>query len=74
MLQSEKFDPQGEYIRRWVPELKMVTEKWIHKPWCAPKGVLGLSLGKDYPTPIIDHEEARSVALINYQMIKKDNS
>lgn len=74
VLQSEKFDPYGEYIRRWVKELNMVKDKWIHSPWCAPQGELGLSLGKDYPTPMINHAEARTLALIHYQMMKKNES
>jgi len=69
--QSEKFDPDGEYIRRWVAELAGVSDKWIHQPWCAPAGELGLTLGEDYPAPVIDHEKARSLALMNYQKLKK---
>lgn len=69
VLQSEKFDRHGEYIRRWVPELANVSEKWIHRPWCAPQAELGLTIGKEYPAPIIDHAKARALALMNYQMI-----
>lgn len=64
--QSEKFDPEGEYIRKWVPELKHLDKKWIHKPFSAPAEVLrnaGITLGKTYPNPIIDHDEARKIAL-----------
>jgi len=74
VLQSEKFDPQGKYIRRWVPELANVTDKWIHQPWCAPQCELGMMLGKEYPAPIIDHAKARASALMNYQMINKDDA
>lgn len=70
-LQGEKFDPNGAYVKRWVPELKDVPIQWIHKPWMAPQNKLGLCLGKDYPEPIIDHAEARNKALSYYKMIKK---
>ena len=65
-LQSEKFDPQGEYLRSWVPELADLPNKWIHKPWEAPADVLsqaGVELGRTYPRPIVDHKEARKRAL-----------
>ncbi|KTC85057.1 cryptochrome/photolyase family protein [Legionella brunensis] len=70
VLQGEKFDAQGEYIRRWVPELASVSSQWIHKPWKAPNK-LGITLGKDYPYPIVDHDEARHRALAVYQALKK---
>lgn len=68
-LQGEKFDPQGEYVKKWVPELKEVPAKWIHKPWDAPKGMLPLTLGNQYPHPIVDHALARKIALESYQSI-----
>lgn len=70
ILQGEKFDPQGTYIKRFIPELRAVPEKWCHQPWLAPKGTLRLSLGKDYPYPIVDHHEARQNALDAYAQIK----
>lgn len=69
ILQGEKFDPNGDYVKQWVPELKIVPVQWIHKPWMAPQGKLGLCLGKDYPEPIVDHLEARKKALLYYKMI-----
>lgn len=60
VLQGEKFEPNGDYVRRWVPELKSVPLKWIHKPWEAPPDILGRC---DYPAPIVDHAEARDRAL-----------
>jgi deoxyribodipyrimidine photo-lyase len=66
VIQGEKFDPDGDYVRRWVPELAEVPSKWIHKPWKAPASLLseaGVELGKDYPMPVIDHEAARKRAL-----------
>ena len=71
VLQGEKFDPEGVYIRRWVPELAHVPKKWIHKPWAATSAELGIALGKDYPYPLVDHSETRKLALDNYQKIKK---
>lgn len=64
--QGEKFDPDGAYIRKWVPELKNMPTNWIHKPHLAPKDVLdmaGIVLGKDYPKPIVEHDKARDLAL-----------
>lgn len=73
ILQSEKFDPDGNYIRRWVPELVKLPSKWIHKPWLAPELLLrsaDLSIGKDYPAPVIDHSIARQRALDAFSKIK----
>jgi deoxyribodipyrimidine photo-lyase len=64
--QGEKFDPDGEYVRRWVPELAALPTRWIHRPWEAPDDVLkqaDVVLGTSYPTPIVDHAEARDRAL-----------
>ena len=66
VLQSAKFDPEGEYIRRWVPELQKLPTKWLHSPWEASVGELaraGVQLGTTYPHPIVDHGEARDRAL-----------
>jgi deoxyribodipyrimidine photo-lyase len=71
--QGEKFDPDGEYVRRWVPELDKLPSKWIHKPWKAPDDTLadaGIELGLTYPFPIVDHREARSRALEALQRFK----
>ncbi|HVJ68794.1 MAG TPA: deoxyribodipyrimidine photo-lyase [Caulifigura sp.] len=65
-LQGRKFDPEGGYVRRWVPELARCPTKWIHEPWSAPADELaaaGITLGVDYPEPIVDHAEARDRAL-----------
>jgi deoxyribodipyrimidine photo-lyase len=62
VTQGERFDPDGEYVRRWVPELSEVPAKYIHAPWQAPADILkraNVRLGTDYPTPIVDHASAR---------------
>lgn len=74
VLQGEKFDPHGEYVKRWVPELMAVSSKWVHQPWKAPQGSLSITLGVDYPLPIVDHALARQMALLNYQQIKNKNT
>ncbi len=59
ITQGEKFDPDGEYVRRWVPELAKLPSKWIHKPWDAPGEVLAeadVRLGENYPEPMVDHK------------------
>lgn len=73
LTQSRKFDAQGTYIRRFVPELKDMPDKHIHAPWDAPKDILdkaGIILDKDYPKPIIDLKTSRERALEAYNHIK----
>ncbi len=73
ILQGQKFDPQGDYVRRWVPELKSVPTKFIHKPWEMSLDVQQSSsciLGKHYPHPIIDHRFARERALERFRVAK----
>jgi deoxyribodipyrimidine photo-lyase len=75
VLQGEKFDPQGDYVRRWVPELSKVPARFIHSPWRAPSGILekaGVRPGRDYPTPIVDHDDARKRALFTYERMRKN--
>ncbi len=70
ILQGEKFDPDGVYVRRWVPELKALSDKLIHQPWTATPLELasaGVALGKTYPQPIIDHKVGRERALAAYK-------
>ncbi len=62
VTQGEKFDPQGDYVRRWVPELARMPARHIHRPWQAPEAVLraaGVELGATYPRPVIEHRFAR---------------
>jgi len=66
VLQGRKFDPDGAYVRSWVPELARLDPRWIHAPWEAPPGVLraaGVELGRQYPLPVVDHAVARQRAL-----------
>jgi deoxyribodipyrimidine photo-lyase len=66
VLQGEKFDPHGAYVRRWVPELARMPDAYLNKPWTAPAEILraaGVSLGANYPGPIVDHQAARTRAL-----------
>jgi deoxyribodipyrimidine photo-lyase len=73
ILQGLKFDPKGEYVRQWVPELADLPDEWIHRPWEAPEEVLraaGVTLGKDYPRPVVEHEKARDEALEAFSSLR----
>lgn len=77
ILQGEKFDPDGAYVRHHLPELERLPPRWIHKPWQAPPETLrqaGITLGKDYPRPIVDHAAARERALALFATIKERES
>jgi len=66
IMQGEKFDTDGAYVRRFVPELEKLPDNYLHKPWEAPADILkkaGVELGKTYPKPIVDHGQARDRAL-----------
>jgi deoxyribodipyrimidine photo-lyase len=72
VLQGEKFDPDGAYVRLWVPELAQLSTRLIHKPWTATEAQLeeaGIQLGKTYPKPIVDHDAARKRALASFKEI-----
>jgi deoxyribodipyrimidine photo-lyase len=73
VTQGEKFDPEGDYVRHWVPELSKLPNEWVHRPWEAPPGILadvGIRLGSTYPQPIVHHREARSRSLEAFQRTK----
>jgi deoxyribodipyrimidine photo-lyase len=73
VLQGETHDPHGDYVKRWVPELAGVSKKWIHQPWEAPYNEIKITLGKDYPHPMVNHNTARLRALKNYQTLKNSS-
>jgi deoxyribodipyrimidine photo-lyase len=65
-LQGKRYDPDGEYVRRWVPELARVPKLYAHQPWTMPLDVQqesGCVIGRDYPAPILDHAWARDRAM-----------
>jgi deoxyribodipyrimidine photo-lyase len=71
--QGKKFDEEGAYVRRWVPEIAALPDRYLHQPSMAPKEVLdssGIDLGKTYPHPIVDHRDAREAALAAYSDIR----
>ena len=72
-LQGRRFDPEGAYVRRFVPELARLPGAWVHAPWQAPAAELeraGVRLGETYPFPIVDHSEARRRALAAFDIVK----
>jgi deoxyribodipyrimidine photo-lyase len=71
--QGETFDPDGAYVRKWVPEIAKLPDKFLHAPATAPREVLakaGITLGKNYPAPMVDHAEARDAALAAFKTLK----
>jgi deoxyribodipyrimidine photo-lyase len=73
ILQGEKFDPDGAYVRRWVPELARLPTAVIHQPWSATPLELassGVALGETYPEPIVDHRKGRERALAAYAKLR----
>ena len=74
ILQGEKFDKNGEYTLKWVPELKNFPKEYLHKPWELERKYqdqINAVIGKDYPHPIVNHEAARNSALQAFQSLKK---
>ena len=77
VLQGETHDPQGAYVRRWVPELAQVPDQFVHSPWemaAERQRELGCIIGEDYPRPIIEHSRARKRALERYKEAKHGSS
>ena len=77
VLQGERFDPQGDYVREWVPELSKMPARFIHQPWLAPAAILqssGVSLGVNYPWPIVDLKTSREQALEAFKQLGNRNS
>lgn len=73
ILQGEKFDKEGVYVKKWVPELAKLGSKFIHKPWEADQAsldVAGVTLGDNYPAPVVNHKQSRKQALDAYSFMK----
>ena len=71
-LQGARFDTTGAYVRRWVPELAGLADRWLHAPWEAPADALraaGVELGSSTPRPMVDHAQARQASLAAYKAI-----
>jgi deoxyribodipyrimidine photo-lyase len=74
VTQSEKFDAEGRFIRRYVPELADVPPKFIHAPWkmsSADQAACGVRIGRDYPAPVVDHAQAREQTLARFKAIQE---
>jgi deoxyribodipyrimidine photo-lyase len=72
-LQGARFDPQGDYVRRWCPELAKLPARWIHQPHLAPAAVLSaanVALGHAYPRPVVNHAQARLAALKAFASVR----
>lgn len=75
VLQGEKFDPEGDYVRRWVPELAQLPATFVHRPWEASPAVLaaaGVTLGRSYPSPMVEHATARAEALAALKSLRRE--
>jgi deoxyribodipyrimidine photo-lyase len=73
VTQGRRYDPDGAYVRRWVPELAGLDAGHVHAPWLAPADALaaaGVTLGETYPEPLVDHGEARARALAAYEAVR----
>jgi deoxyribodipyrimidine photo-lyase len=71
ILQSKKFDPKGDFIKKWVPELKDVPQATVHEPWTMPADLqeqVGCIIGKDYPTPIVDRTIVKDRVIDAFQI------
>lgn len=74
ILQSKKFDPQGHFIRRWLPELQRVPDEFLHEPWLMPAEIqrkTGFKPGRDYPLPLVDHAQVKDRTLRAYRKSKQ---
>ena len=73
ITQGQKFDPNGAYVRRWVPEIAGLSNRYLFCPWEAPDDALkeaGIKLGVSYPRPIVEHKKAREAALAGYKVMR----
>jgi deoxyribodipyrimidine photo-lyase len=74
VTQATRFDPEGTYVREWVPELARLPGQWLQQPWAAPPDILrdaGVRLGTSYPQRIVDHAYARERALTTLATLDK---
>ena len=77
ITQGLKFDPEGEYTKKYVPELRDLPNKYLFSPWEAPENILadaGIELGKNYPKPMVDLKLSRETALEAFATTKKENN
>jgi deoxyribodipyrimidine photo-lyase len=77
VTQGEKFDPDGQYIKEFIPELKDLPNKYLYSPWEVPKEILdnaNITLGKDYPFPIVNLKASREKALDAFKSLKKEEA
>lgn len=75
VTQGEKFDPKGEYVRAWLPELAALPHAFVHRPWTAPARILadaGVVLGTTYPEPVVDHAAARKRAMATWERVVRE--
>ena len=75
--QSEKFDPAGKFIRRYLPQLAALPDAALHAPWTARPvdlAAAGLAMGRDYPQPLVPHDEARLKTLERYAVVKAERA
>lgn len=75
VTQGRKFDPEGEYVRQWVPELSVLPARYIHEPWTMPDEIqkkVAIVIEKDYPAPVLDISETRKQALANYNQFRQN--
>ena len=73
VLQGKRYDSKGQYVRKWVPELDTLSNRWIHEPWAAPTAVMkssGIILDRDYPSPIIELDVGRRRALAAWRAMR----
>ena len=75
ITQGEKFDPEGEYIRKFIPEIMKLPNKFLFSPWKATKDILKyakVELGRTYPHPIVDLQDSRQAALAAFQSLRNE--
>ena len=73
--QGQDFDADGEYTKKYLPQLSLIPQKYLFNPWEAPKEILynaNIKLGYNYPYPIVDHKESRERAIFAFRQIKKN--